>query len=425
MTAPLHDLLDDLAESGRPDARRLGELAWTGGRARRRRRRALTAATAGAAGLVVLLLLGPVLAGTRPPLPGPSFARPSASAVEGHPERIGRQWWVRGLPDRPGPVAALLQTVEEHETHDEPDGWHAVAADGHRWRVPSTASDQFPPALSPDGRLLGGLTADEGPYVVRDLVSGERTVFEEVGGDLESTPAARRRIGVQQPSSWSPDGRRIAVEGGGGVTLLDTVTGTSSVLPRTGPFVGFAGPDRLAWLVDERGDPTAAGDRAEGPVRLVLTDLDGRTVQDVELRPSRGPLPFIGQWSREVSADGAVLAVVDEQQARRFSAADGSELAAPVPVEQVSTCGAAFGVTSATLVVPTLSADGQLVAQRVDASSTRPQTVVAESVAGRCLVWAAAALDGPARRTGPPEEALVLAVAAVGLLAVLRRRLRA
>lgn len=74
MTAPLHDLLDDLASSQRLDRAALAERSWVDGRARRRRRRLLHAAAAVAAALVGLLVLGPLAAVAPRDLPGPSFA---------------------------------------------------------------------------------------------------------------------------------------------------------------------------------------------------------------------------------------------------------------------------------------------------------------------------------------------------------------
>lgn len=425
MSPALHDLLADLASSERLDAPGAADRAWADGRGRRRRRRALESVAAGAAVLALLLALGPALVGAGA-LPGPSSAGSAGQAVDGHPERIGRQWWVRDLPDRPGPLAALLQTVEQRGTYDERDGWHAVAADGHRWRLASDASDDFAPALSPDGRLLGMLLADEGPYVVHDLVTGERTAHEDVSGQVGQARTTPHRIAAQHPSSWSPDGRWIAVQGDPEVLLLDVGAGTVRSLPRLGPLVGFAGPDRLAWFVDERPAPVGGvpGRRADGAARLVLTDLAGTPVHDVALRPRSGDLPFLGQSTGEVSPDGGVLAVTDEQQVRRFSTADGAELAAPVRVAVHDACGAAFGETAATLVVPTLT-DGALAAERVGAASTSRQTVVADSVGGRCLVWAAAALDGPGRSgRGVTRPLLVVSAAALGALLVVRRRRR-
>jgi len=435
VSPPLHELLEGLASSApvggsRSDGRTVAERAWAGGRRRRRRRRALQAATAGAAALVVLLALGPVLTGARADRPGPSSAGSSGQVVDGHPEHVGRQWWVRGLPDRPGPVAALLQAVEHRETHDEPDGWYAVSADGHRWRLPGDPDDDVVPALSPDGRLLGTLLGADGPYVVHDLVTGERTRFEDVGAQVDDTPVTRYRIALQHPSSWSPDGRWIAVQAEPDVLLLDVATGTARSLPRIGPLVGFAGSDRVAWLVDERPAPTAEGadgTPTEDAARLVLTDLSGRPVDDVRLRPTRGPLPFLGQWTGEVSSDGDVLTVADESQVRRFSATDGAELADPVAFPLASVCGAAFSATTGALVVPTTADDGSLVAQRVEGGTIRRQTVVDAGVGGRCLVWAGAALDAPGRRPRTLRSPVLLVAAVsgaalVGLLALRRRR---
>jgi hypothetical protein len=197
----LHDLLDDLARTEPVAAPALAERAWTAGRRRRLRVRLQAGIGVAAALALLALVVPPVTQG----VPAAPFARGSGAAVDGYPERIGRQWWVRDLPDRPGPLAAVLERTGD---------WYAVRADGHRWRLPEDERGIQVVALSDDGRLLGHLQAPHGPYVVHDVVSGRRTRFPDVKGHLGITERSRFQVHAQTPARFSPDGRYLLLLGG-------------------------------------------------------------------------------------------------------------------------------------------------------------------------------------------------------------------
>jgi hypothetical protein len=391
----LHDLLDDVARSEPVGAPGLAERAWADGRRRRRQARAAVAVAA------ALALVALVVPGLSAELPVPQVARSSADGVDGHPDRISRQWWLRELPDRPGPLAALLQTVEERGSYDEPSGWQAVRADGHRWRLPGTATDDQVPALSRDGLLLAYLESDNGPLVVRDLGSGARAVVPEIGGHIpppSGVVPARYQQQAQSPSHWSPDGRHLLLIGAReDHLLLDVSGGTVEPLPRTlGQPAGWLGDDRIVWL-HGGGDGTGTG---SAPVRARTTDLRGKQVADLALPGTQGW--FVHQSLGVVSGDGQRLAVLSDGSGststlHRFFLDGGLPFAEPVPVDAQS-CGMAWGTTSLFgPVLPARDEKQRFLAVEARAADTEPHTVVEPAIGGRCLVWAADAVDGPAR----------------------------
>jgi len=427
----LTDLLDDLVRSQPAPDPALAAAAWQEGRRRRRTARVRVLAVAAAvAGLLVVVLPGAVVSPVAP------FAGGGATAVVGHPERIGRQWWVRDLPDRPGPVAALLQAVQEQRTSDEPDGWYAVRADGHRWRLPEVShrTDLWP-ALSDDGRLLGRLATPAGPYVVHNLVTGERTSFEGIvdPGGREDRAGL---LGSQSPAHFSPDGRMLWLPSALGRTmLLDVAIGSWRELPEgLGKPAGWAGQDRLVWL-------HGGGDGSLGsavPLRARTTDATGATVADVELGGTSGV--FASQWAGSVSKGGGEVAVTTTTAfsaaplgVTRYALGDGSPRSAFVPVDANQPCSTTW--SAGALVVPVQPPDSAVVVQDVVDGAPVTVTVAAPQIGARCLVWAADALDGPARGGGLVgtseagwtwwwREVLLAGVALVvaGVLLVVRRR---
>ncbi len=214
MIFPLRDAFDDLvthvpAHVVRPD---LAERAYEVARGRRTGR-VLSALGAVAAVLIALVAVVPEVR-----IPSLESAG-SDTAVDGYPRRIDHQWLVRDMPNRPGPVAALLQ-VRGERSRDMPlgSGWYAVAADGHHWRLPQGREhlDTYP-TLSPNGRRIGFPVDDNGPFVVHDLVSGERVEFDEIGNGRslqEPREVNPFTVTSQSPGFWSPDGSKLLLHGG-------------------------------------------------------------------------------------------------------------------------------------------------------------------------------------------------------------------
>lgn len=391
----LADLLDDLADTA-PAPAVTPDRLWAAGRRRRRRRaRRARAALVAVAAVGVLALLLP--SASVPVVP--TYARMSSAGVDGHPERIGRQWFVRDLPDRPGPVAALLEVRGEGRSR-----WHAVRADGHRWRLPRGGdAGVLYPALSPDGTVIGYLEGGDGPYVLRDLTTGRRTELPELG-DNRVLRTTRYGLNDQSPAHWSPDGRHVLLIGFTGdgyastsaLLLVDVQAGTVTALDAAGGFsAGWTGDDRFVTVDDAVEPPTE-------PVTVLSRDLSGRVLDRVPLEPAHGVLPDVTQWTASVSADGVLTLLEDDLtgRVRRFDLVSGREVSPPVTLAQLaSPCGASQGSNGRT-AVPVTEPDGTLVGRQVLAGSSSALTAVPRQLGAQCLVYAADALAGPGRGGG-------------------------
>lgn len=332
-------------------------------------------------------------------------------AVTGHPQRIGHQWWVRELPERPGPAAALVQISKEDSYR-----WEVMTADGHRWKLP-TYGMEFYPALSGQGRYVGYLAGRSGPYVIHDLVTGQRIEFPEVGSGYPDGLGYRQRYGFaeQWPSFWSPDQRHLLVPV---VRLSDTRFG-AVLLGRDGSLrfidtsilrfpAGWAGPDQLVWLEHVADDPFQVVD-----VIARVTDLAGDPVRQVPLRPGAPWGQLAGQWAGVTAPTGQQLSIWErgwsgDGQVRRFSLATGMETAAPVPVTDLpSVCPTGWAGTRVTVPgqehTPPEPGWPNVGTALVDGQEVSRQVVLIEPRLGvGCLLWADAALaDAVPATTGP------------------------
>lgn len=398
MTASLRDLLEEVAgQMPSPAAPQLlADAAWDEGRGQRRSRR-LSGALAAAAVLAAVLLLPGVVVGRLPLRPGAS----TGATLTGHPVRIDRQWPIRTLPDRPGPVAALLETAVPGDNAEDRSHWFAVSASGHRWRLPYLryGGDVFYPSLSRDGRQLGYLQDPDGPYVVRDLVTGRRVEFPQIGMGLTtngSKPSTTYFMAGQATGYWSPDGRRLLMSGGsasgGPGLLLDVRAGTVTALPLGGGQpAGWAGNSTIvsASGIGGAGRPQA--------VDVYETDLSGRLLRTLRLQPD-SPWTFgPGQNTSAVSPDGREFALagydmVSDSGVRRFSLVTGREVGPKVALDTAIACGPSWG---GRLVMPSSTGGEVLAVQAIDSRGrTAPFAVVSPRVHGSCVYWAADGLSG-------------------------------
>jgi hypothetical protein len=379
MTAGLRELLDDLAASEPVPTPGLAERAWVDGRRRRLRSR-LQVAVAAAAALALVALVTPGL----PAQVGvPQFAGGGAQGVHGYPERIGRQWWVRDLPDRPGPVAAVL---------DAASSWYAIRADGHRWRLPGEAGLQVP-ALSQDGRMLGYLARTEGPYVLHDLVTGRRVVLDELyaGGRLPAP--GHHQLTLGRPGLWSPDRGQLLLSGGGGMLVVDATDGRIERMSPSGVPLGWVADDRIAWL------HVPGSDEKPLPLTVRVTDLAGRVQSEVPLAGSLG----LSTGFDALRPDGAELAVVvhdDAYELIRFGLPDGTPVQEPVRLEASFACAPSYSSEGALVLSVSPPDGGHATGMEVTPAGPRPFTVAAPSVQAHCVHWAGDALAGPARGGG-------------------------
>ena len=392
-TAEIRDQLHDLAGHA-PDPLASGDLAataWSSGRRRRVRRRLRSAAV----GLVVVVaVVGTVLGLTSLP----STVQPTgggAPAVDGYPERITHQWWTRALPDRPGPVAGLLQRS---------DGWDVVAANGHLWNSPALRrfGDQYP-TLSRDGRFLAYLGGGNGPLVIRDLVTGRVRHVAGVGcGCSSQTFRATTPLYMegQSPAFWSPDDTWLVFRGGNFASdqspaVLVGPTGPARAAPVTAGWApaGWASNRQIVWT--DRGQRTSEGRF----VKVRTTDLSGRVLSTVQVRlPTPAEATFLSQSTWTVSPDGGRLLFdsgdldPDRNYVATYSLADGSLLTTRQIQEWEGACFDGWAGT--TPVVPG-AAPPKHAAETVALSDPpQPLSVTDPRVGSDCVIWAVDALAG-------------------------------
>jgi hypothetical protein len=290
---PLDDLLAELPSYVVPDT----GAAWAAGSRRRTRRR-----VAGAAVVVIVAMLATLSVGV---LPRSRDVAPAGTdqTVSGYPSHVEDSWFRHDLPSRPGPLAAVLKTGGFT--------WLAVGPGGRAWTLPQTDPiDDFVPALSADGRMLGYLSGHT-TYVVRDLATGEETRFDEITDNAGvRSDEGTWWVSPQAPGFWSPDGTRVLVRAGAwdeSSRTAELVLGADgSVIEldgRRGYPAGWLDDDTVGWL-------EVHGTGADRALALVGTDLDGRVVRRTPLDPPAGRPEHLSQWSATLSPAGDRMAVV-------------------------------------------------------------------------------------------------------------------
>ncbi|MBV1853512.1 hypothetical protein [Catellatospora tritici] len=401
MTSNLRDAFDDLSADVAPYVvgDDLGRTSWRAGR-RRRTRRLVTTYGLAVAAMTVLALAVPWPVASQALTPASGDAR-----ATGFPQRIEHQWWIGDLPDQPGPVAGLVEIVDAEASSR---GWHVLSQHGHLWRLPSAnggAGDW--PALSPDGRHLGYLTAREGPYMLRDLVTGTALAVPSVsaGDTLLSSPYW---VSDQSPTFWSPDGTRLLLPGGerAPLTFSGLIVGVDgSVRPASHDDLGFpagwAGPDRVAWV-------KVSGDRDTSEYTMIatVTDLTGAPVHAATLRPAAGWRPGgnLNQWSPVVSPGGEELLVSDylpgggnQAEVHRFSLRDGTDLGTTTVDDVLTPCGVTWvgDVPAIPLDLPNMG-DGNASTVLLEPGGPRRVVTADPGLGTGCLIWASDALAGEA-----------------------------
>lgn len=381
---PLDDLLADVPTYVVPDAR----AAWAAGARRRTRHRVVVGACVT---VVVTLLAGAVVW-----LPRVVEPQPAGESVDAYPARLDHAYWSRALPDSAvGPVAGILNRVDERETYDEPLGWYVVSPSGRLWEIPA-ADPAYQPALSPDGRLLAYLDTGAGQsFEIRNLASDELAATGIVAS-LRSANAGNRagsfKLSDQMPSYWSPDSSQLLVQvGPRGKVVLVRPDGRITGPIRTGIpawSAGWVDTETLAWL-RFHGDDGADG------ADVVLTDLDGEVVRTVTLDLPRG-VELYGQWGGLVSADGSRIAVVSsdapDTEVYTFSLSTGDQIGEPARGSIASVCTMSWAGDD--LRVPLSGDAGVLLAD----AAGQPQVMADPRLGSRCSQWATSALEGDQRQ---------------------------
>lgn len=389
---PLHDLVSEVPRH--VASADLGATAWAAGRRRQlRRRMASTAVTLALMALVVGSLLMVNL--------GPSAVQPAGTdaspKVDGYPLRIVHRWWVPALPAQPGLIAGLVYRPNLQ--------WDAVSEHGQLWASPVGLGGWGEyPSLSRDGRYLGYLAHRNGPYVVRDLVTGRITRrYPQVScGCSTPTFSSTKRFFMdgQTPAFWAPDDQRLLLWGGTPGpsqvrALLLEPDGQIRPL-RTGSRwdpAGWASPSELVWA--DRGHRTPAGK----VTTIEVTDLSGHPLHKLQVQlPDRTPLSNLDQWSWVVSPNGRKLLLtartfVGVTYVATYSLQDGSTLTSgQAPnVADADTCPS--GWAGKTPVVPALGPSDA--AETVTATADPRTVAVTDPMLGsNCVIWASDALAG-------------------------------
>lgn len=386
MTPDLHDRIDDLVAGVPayvvPDAR----AAWAAGARRRTRHRVGVLA---AAAIVVALLAGAVawLPRTFDPAPADS----DGAGVEGYPSRVYKPLLERDLPDRPGPLAGLLD--------DDSTLW-AVSASGRVWVLPrEDRVAGYPTAISSDGTAVAYLRRSD-EYVLRDLRAGTTTVADGVDdgtfdGRTETRSPGRFAIALQSPAFWSPDRDRVFVLGSSNDDFSGTrallIGGGASTMAVQAPRVhgesagwpaGWTPDGNLVWL-----DGDFDRDHPRWAV-VVVTTPSGREVRRVELDLPSG-VGHLGQWSGSVSPDGTRLSLISQAEVGPvFSLSDGKVVDETSASEQ--TCPMSWSAGG-----PRPPFLGSGVAAVRDGEG-RPIITVDPAFEATCGIWASDALSGVA-----------------------------
>jgi hypothetical protein len=359
MTNSLRDAFDDLVTVVPEHVVRddLPAAAWAAGRRRRLRRRLVNGALAAAAVVVAAVVVVPMVQDVRSLPPASDERQPSVSS---YPQRIGHQWWVRDLPDRPGPAAGLIQI---YRGGDQVSEWHVISPTGHRWRLPMPNTDIYP-TISPDGRYLGFLIDNAGPYVIHDLATGALVEFAEFsdGSLYDDVPVydAPYSVYSQNPSFWSPTGRLAWIPGyaeaDSDELRSEFVLGVHGSMTRIerrsslGLAAGWTSEDALVFVKYHYANP----ERSEPPVQEIsvsTSDLDGNVIRTVTLDPGRPwETDFGSQWDAVVSPDGTEIAVIEEisfdgYRLHRFDLSNGSPTGEPTDVANAEVPCASAGPT--------------------------------------------------------------------------------
>jgi hypothetical protein len=392
MTNGLHEQLDDLlldipahVPAADPGA------AWRAGGRRRLRRRVTTSAAVLA---VVALLSAAGLVGSRVVEVQPAGGGSGSSATS-YPARIDKPLLHLGtLPDRPGPVAGLVQ---------RDDGWLAIGQTGAVWRVPGAAhrpSTPFLASISPDGRRIAYVDASHGQseLTLLDLVDGGALT-----PDVGATGSHAWLLKGRGQTFWSPDSSRLLVPvrrvDGGPRHVAALVVGpgpaTTEVRAPAGRRVepiGWLSPTRLGWLR-----------WTSSPLRpdIVTTGARGGRVLSTAHSPTRiprnqyvdaSPVPGGDLPSHVLSVTTATRQILISNPGRR---ADSALVASrPVSPDRVVRCPASW--TADFPVLPISGADDFFLLRSGNGSyavQLDPSLLPAY-----CSVWATSALQG-----GPHE----------------------
>ncbi|MFI5958475.1 TolB family protein [Cryptosporangium sp. NPDC051539] len=210
-----------------------------------------------------------------------------------------------GFP-RPVPRASG-STAPASTGNSDPAIWFTDLESGKtsRMTVPATGTAR-PVAFSPNGRKILVQVAsppEHGPWNggeldLMDLATGEVARL----ADLGTAPVHRAQL-----AAFSPDGRRVAVQIGDSIHVIDVQARSSRLLARVGPDRRIAGVG--AWSSD--GNRIAVATMSGCSKRCTSDDLDDRTWQIDELDAETGA-PSTGSFDRLTGSAVRVLGQTDD-----------------------------------------------------------------------------------------------------------------
>lgn len=291
---------------------------------RGRRRRAGRVVAVGVCAVTSVLLVVAVLLGAQ----GLALARvlpadggdTNSTGARGYPQRIGHQLLVTDLPDRPGPMAGLLQVRDSDEQSGDELSWQAVSPSGRRYSLPfveGNMSETYP-VISADGRRIAYYQSSFDRMIVRDLVSGV-TWLPNVGGPSRSGPdggfTSRRehQLAMQSPGWFTPNNRFLALPTEDGPVVWDLRDGGGRVVPTMAQAAGWLDDDTLI------GRTVGATDRSAGDSGVEVVAWNRSSGQTASLgrvefiRPPVDGAFLDGQWWGQVRGDGTLwVALVGE-----------------------------------------------------------------------------------------------------------------
>lgn len=320
LTRAMRDAADDAPTTLDVADEQWVESSWRSGRRRRAVRGvAAGAGLAAAAAVVVSLVVSGIGGMPSASVPADGSSRSGRVGVSSYPQRIGHQWWVRDLPDRPGPVAGLLE--EAYQDGDLGTTWEVVGPRGTRYVTPHlTGRNDAYPVLSDDGTRVATLSPTSGGerLIVHDLVTGRKVTAPEVGPQVEG--GVRFQVAGQSPGFFSPVTGRLALLVANPdpsvtdrVVVIDSETGAATGVPVMKQAAGWLDDDHLVGRTFSDDALVPADDRR--PEIVVWDARSGRTqsLGRAEV-PDPGPgltASLRGQWWGALRSDGTLWLTVD------------------------------------------------------------------------------------------------------------------
>jgi hypothetical protein len=418
MTSEMHRELDDLLAEVPRHVRLDAKAAWVTGA--RRRTRARAGAAAAAVAVVVLAIAGVSL------LPSDTEVDPAntrGAGVREYPTRLEYAYWSRSLPDRPGPLAGVMERGNGDGT--ESLGWYAVTPTGHLYEIPNIPGSGWYPTLSGNGTMLGWVDDKEGTYRTQNLVTGDTVPFptfvtsqkarnqpSEAASDLDV--GAVRELSAQIPSYWSPDSTRVAVFDGH-LNLLgpgDDVTRfrAPNVPKGVAQPVGWVDATHLGWLAST--SPGTIPEGAPPSATYIVTDDTGQVTR-------RTPLPLdatltsvlarrgtnFNQWTGSLSPTGDVLALQTQDRSgdtdttiTTYDTTTGQSTGRTVTPDVTTACGFSWAGSNPVVPVVPVTRTDDAIAVRLPEASRSPLVQADPRLGIGCTAWAPNALNGNPHR---------------------------